>query len=157
MKSVLLGLACVAGLSIASAALAGEAKVEAPIRVFIDAFNKGDVKAASATHLASVSIIDEVPPYMWRGPKAFAGWVADLSQNDKVAGITSEMVTLGEVQRELVTGSTAYVIVGATYSFNQKGVAMHEPAQMTFALKKSAAGWKIAGWTWTGPDPTPAK
>jgi hypothetical protein len=34
---------------------------------------------------------------------------------------------------------------------------MHEPAQMTFALSKTAEGWKIAGWSWTGPDPTPAK
>ena len=34
---------------------------------------------------------------------------------------------------------------------------MHEPAQMTYALKKTPGGWKIAAWTWTGPDPTPVK
>ena len=44
-----------------------------------------------------------------------------------------------------------YVVIAATYTFEQKGKAMHEPAQMTFAMKKVADGWKIAGWTWTGP------
>jgi hypothetical protein len=28
---------------------------------------------------------------------------------------------------------------------------------MTFALTKAAKGWKIAGWTWTGTEPVPAK
>jgi hypothetical protein len=64
---------------------------------------------------------------------------------------------LGAVKREVVSGATGYVVMEATYTFKQKGVAMREPAEMTFALKKSAKDWKIAGWTWTGPDPVPAK
>jgi ketosteroid isomerase-like protein len=158
MKSIVLGVAFLAAASTGSAAMAANAQLAAPVRQFIDAFNKGDAKAAGATHLASgVSIIDEVPPYIWQGPKAFGAWAADLAKSDKAAGISDEMVTLGAVTREVVSPQTAYVIVAATYSFKQKGVAMHEPAQMTFALKKSGAAWKIAGWTWTGPDPTPAK
>ena len=158
MKSTLLGLACVAALSAASAAAAADAALSAPIRQFIDAFNKGDGKTAGATHLATgVSIIDEVPPYSWQGPKAFETWAGDLAKNDAAAGITEEHVALGAVTREVVSPETAYVIVGATYTFKQKGVPMREPAQMTFALTKSAGAWKIAGWTWTGPDPVPAK
>jgi hypothetical protein len=37
---------------------------------------------------------------------------------------------------------------------------MRETAQMTFVLKKGAAGRLIHGWTWTGPKPktvAPAK
>ena len=44
----------------------------------------------------------------------------------------------------------------ATFTFKQKGVAMHEVSQMTFTLKKEATGWLITGWTWTGPRPTKA-
>ncbi len=158
MKSAILGMVCAAALSAASAASAADAALAAPIHQFIEAFNKGDGKTAGATHLATgVSIIDEVAPYIWQGPKAFETWVADLTKNDAAAGITEEQVTLGAVTRELVAGDTAYVIVAATYSFRQKGVAMREPAQMTYALKKTAEGWKIAGWSWTGPDPVPAK
>jgi len=157
-KTVMIGLGCMAALSLASEALAADAGVEAPIRKFADAFNKGDIKGAAATHLASgVTIIDEAPPHLWQGPKAFDSWVADLTKDDKAAGITDEKVTLGTVTREVVTGSDAYVVIAVVYTFTQKGVAMREPAQMTFAMKKLPEGWKIAGWTWTGPEPVPAK
>ena len=158
MKPMVLGMVCAAALSTASTASAANAQLEAPIRQFIDAFNKGDGKTAGATHSATgVSIIDEVPPYIWQGPKAFEAWAADLAKNDAAAGITDEKVTLGAVTREVVSPQTAYVIVAATYTFKQKGAPMREPAQMTFALTKTAEGWKIAGWSWTGPDPVPAK
>lgn len=158
MKSAILGAMCLATLSMASAAVAADPQLAAPIHQFIDAFNKGDGKTAGATHLAAgVSIIDEVPPYLWEGPKAFETWAADLAKNDAAAGITEEKVTLGAVTREVASPDTAYVIVAATYTFRQKGVAMREPAYMTFALKKDSGAWKIAGWTWTGPDPVPAK
>jgi ketosteroid isomerase-like protein len=45
--------------------------------------------------------------------------------------------------------------MGATYSFTDHGKPMHEPARMTFALRKAPDGWKIAGWTWTGPHASP--
>ena len=158
MKSAIFGMVCAAALSMTSAAAAADPRLEAPIRQFIDNFNKGDGKAAGATHLATgVSIIDEVPPYIWQGPKAFETWAADLAKNDAAAGITDEKVALGAVTREVVSPQTAYVIVAATYTFKQKGAPMREPAQMTFALTKTAEGWKIAGWSWTGPDPVPAK
>ena len=75
----------------------------------------------------------------------------------KAKGITDPAVTVGAPTRELVSGNSAYVIVPSVYTFKQKGVAMREAAQMTFALVKTAAGWKIAAWTWTGPDPAPVK
>ena len=158
MKTALIGILCAGLLSTASAAAAANAELAAPIHQFIDAFNKGDGKTAGATHLAAgVTIIDEVPPYIWQGPKAFETWAADLTKNDAAAGITEEKVTLGAVTREVVSPQTAYVIVAATYTFKQKGAPMREPAQMTFALTNTADGWKIAGWSWTGPDPVTAR
>ena len=158
MKSAIFGIVLTGVVSAGSAAMAADPTLAAPIHQFIDAFNKGDGKTAGATHLAAgVSIIDEVPPHLWQGPKAFETWAADLGKNDAAAGITEEKVTLGAVTREVASSDTAYVIVAATYTFKQKGLSMREPAQMTFALKKDAGAWKIAGWTWTGPDPVPAK
>ena len=46
--------------------------------------------------------------------------------DDKKAGIANEAVTLGAFTREVVSGSTAYVVVGATYTFTQKGTPMRE-------------------------------
>lgn len=156
MKAIHLGLA--AALScLPASALAQDAAVEAPIYQFVEAFNKGDVATALATHAADTHITDEVPPYFWGGHDAFQKWGADYEKDAAANGITNPKVVIGKVTRELVSGDHAYVIVPSVYTFTQKGVAMTETAQMTFALKKEAGTWKISAWTWTGPDPTPVK
>jgi hypothetical protein len=48
-------------------------------------------------------------------------------------------------------------VVPAVYTYKERGVAMREAAQMSFVLKKSAGGWLIHGWTWTGPKAEPVK
>lgn len=158
MKSLAIGLVAWAGLAAGASAATPDAQLTAPIHRFIDAFDKGDGKTAAAAHwTADLSIIDEVPPYVWRGPKAFESWANDLTANDKKLGITGEKVTLGPVMRTEVDGAAAYVVMAAVYSFKDHGAPMREPAQMTFALRKGPGGWKISAWTWTGPKPTPAR
>ncbi|MEG3146455.1 hypothetical protein U1839_17520 [Sphingomonas sp. RT2P30] len=150
----LTGLACAA---LPLPALAKDAAVEAPIRTFVASFNKGDVPAAAATHDRDVAIIDEVAPYRWSGAGAFDGWLAALAADSRAKGITDQSVTISDPTRELVTGADAYVVVPAVYRFRQKGVAMTETAQFAFSLHKGEAGWKISGWTWTGPDAVAAR
>ena len=139
-----------------------DAQLMAPIQKFIDSFNQGDMAAAAATHAATadLAIIDEVSPHLWRGPDAFQAWSAALGSDSKTHGRTDEAVTLSAPIREETDGQQAYVVVPAVYAFKERGVAMREAAQMTFVLKKDAAGWLIHGWTWTGPKPkavAPAK
>ena len=57
-------------------------QVMAPITKFMETFNKGDVAGAASTHAAGgdVVIVDEVPPFVWRGPGAFQGWAGDLAR-----------------------------------------------------------------------------
>jgi ketosteroid isomerase-like protein len=126
----------------------------APITKFVDAFNKGDMAAVTATHLADADlvIIDEVPPFMWRGPEALKTWAAVLDAEGKKAGMTAQKVTLGAATRGEISGSDAYVVVPAVYSFTQGGVAQRETARMIFVLKKGSTGWLIHGWTWDGPS-----
>lgn len=134
-----------------------DAQLMVPIQKFIDSFNKGDAAAAAATHAASadLTIIDEVPPYLWRGAQAFQTWGADLESDSKKHGITDQTVTISAPTREETDGGQAYVVVPAVYAFKERGVSMHEAAQMSFVLKKGADGWLIHGWAWTGPKPKP--
>jgi ketosteroid isomerase-like protein len=136
-------------------AQAPEPQLIAPIQKFMDSFNKGDIAGAAATHAsgADLTIIDEVPPFVWSGPKAFQAWATSLDTVSKQAGITDQMVTISAPTRTETSGDSAYVIVPAVYTYKEKGVAMREAAQMTFVLKKGASGWLIHGWTWTGPKP----
>lgn len=140
-------------------AQAPDPQLIAPIQKFIDSFNKGDAAGAAATHAsnADLAIIDEVPPYVWRGPQAFQAWSADLDADVKKRGMTDPVVTISAPTRVETNGDQAYVVVPAVFTFKEKGVAMREAAQMTFVLRKSAAGWLIHGWTWTGPRPQPVK
>lgn len=130
----------------------------APIQKFIDSFNKGDMAAAAATHAAGadLTITDEVPPYVWRGPKAFSAWSADLDSDAKKNGITDPMVTVRAATRIERSGDQAYVVVPAVYTFKLKGASMREAAQITVVLRRGATGWLIHGWTWTGPKPQAA-
>jgi ketosteroid isomerase-like protein len=130
-------------------------QVMAPIKKFMDSFNKGDAAGAAATHAAEadLAIFDEVPPFAWHGPKAFQEWAAALEGASKQAGLSDQKVTIGSPTRTEVNGDAAYVVVPAVYSYKEKGAAMRESAQMTFVLKKGTEGWLIHGWTWTGPKP----
>lgn len=127
-------------------------QIMAPINKFLDAFNKGDVAGAAAAHAsgADLVIIDEVAPFLWRGAQAVKAWAADLEAESRKNGMTDEKVTLRPATRTETSGTDAYVVVPAVYSFKQKGVAMVENANMTFTLKKGPSGWLIHGWTWTG-------
>lgn len=156
MKTMIAALAALLALFPVQA-LAQDAAVSAPIVQFVQSFNKGDIVAARATHLADAVIVDEVPPYIWRGQGTFDAWLADLGKDSAVQGLSDQSVELGTPTRTLVTGDSAYVIVPVTYRFKQKGTPMSVAAQMSFALRQTGAGWKIASWTWTGPNATPVR
>jgi ketosteroid isomerase-like protein len=140
-----------------SAASANDAVVDATISQFAAAFNKGDMKTAKALHVASPTIIDEVPPHLWSGPNAFDSWSAALAKSEAAEGKSGGQVAVGTPTREIVSGDHAYVIAPTTYTFKQKGVTMRETAQFTFVMAKEASGWKVATWTWTGPEAKPVR
>ena len=153
----LLALTLASALLAGSAAHAGDAAVEATIRKFGEAFNKGDVNAAKALHVAAPTIIDELAPHYWSGPKAFDGWLSDLGKAEAAEGKTGAKVAISAPTREIVSGARAYVIAPSTYTFKQKGATLREVAQVTFVLTKEKAGWKILSWTWTGREAAPVK
>ena len=67
----LFGASALLGFSAAAGAAVAGPDVMAPVRVFVDGFNKGDMKAAAqALSPAGLSIIDDVPPHVWAGPNA---------------------------------------------------------------------------------------
>jgi ketosteroid isomerase-like protein len=152
MKAVIVGV--VASFAAASAAFAAATPVGA-VHDFIDAFDKGDAAGAAATQSPDVSIIDEVAPFTWKAPGAFQAWAGALMADAKAKGQSGNKVTLGETVRDQEDGDTAYVVMAATYSYDQKGAATSEPARMVFALKKTAGDWKITAWAWAGDPPKP--
>ena len=150
MILALVWMTVMAGSAVAASPADG---VMTPVKTFIDAFNKGDIPGAAATHVADVSIIDEFPPHQWRGPSAFTDWVADLQKDAKAKGQTDQSLKLGKTLRSQVDGDTAYVVVAATFVYKEKGKSMKEPGQLAFALGKDVDAWKIVSWAWAGTTP----
>ncbi len=146
-------LAATLALGLAPAFAAAPAGPMDPVNQFINGMNHNDMKSAGAAYAPTVSIIDEFPPHHWQGSTAFSDWGRDFGADSKKNGITDPVVTLGKPLQNVVTGDRAYVVVPATYRFKQNGKTMRETDSiMTFALQKLAAGWRIAGWTWTAQE-----
>jgi hypothetical protein len=125
------------------------AAVMAPINQFVDAFNKGDMKAALAACTEVTSIIDEFPPHEWHGAGACAKWMADYAADATKNGIKDGVVRLMSTRHLDVTASRAYVVLVADYLYWQNAKAIQESGStFTFALRRTDAGWQIIGWAW---------
>jgi hypothetical protein len=155
---LLVGVFASFGLLAAASAANAESELMAPVHQFIDNFDKGDVKAAGLAFApTSITIIDEVGPFIWTGPAALSDWAKDLGGHDQAGGVSDQKVTLGEPTREIISGDKGYLVVSVVYSYKERGMAMREPAQMTYALTKApGGGWLISGWTWVGTAPVAA-
>ena len=141
-----LGALCAAAPAIAS----DRSDVMATVHRFVDGFNTGNTKSALATCASPASIVDEFPPHEWQGATACADWAAAYAANSRKEGITSGVVTLGAPLHVDVTGDRAYVVVPATFRYDQHGKHVLEPNSFfTVALRKIAAAWRITGWAWT--------
>jgi hypothetical protein len=93
------------------------------------------------------AVIDDVPPFEWHGPGAYSRWQKD---NDAYLqqGISEEIFTVGSPQQLMISGAHAYTVVPITYTFTRNGKRVRELATGTLVLNKTAAGWRIAAWTW---------
>jgi len=130
---------------------AGQDKaVMTTVQGFVDAFNKGDTKAALAMCTEQAQIIDEFSPFEWRGEGACAKWFADYDADAKKNAVTDGAVTLGAPRHVDVAGERAYVVVPADYTYKEKGKPEKETAStLTIVLRKGAAGWRISAWSWS--------
>jgi len=123
--------------------------VMATVHQFVDSFNKGDAKAATAACAEQTSILDEFPPHEWHGAGACAKWMDDYDADAKKNGITDGIVTLRAPWHVDVAAGRAYVVAPVNYKFKQKGKPAQEIGSViTIALQKTEAGWRITGWAW---------
>src|SRR5215468_11183858 len=140
-----ISIAVVVAVFAAGSAFAAEKDdVMAPVKQFVDGFNKGDVNSALATCAGSTSIIDEFPPHEWHGPGACAAWAKDFDADAKKSGVTDGRVTLGKPRHVDVTEDLAYVVGPASYAYKLKGNPTKETGSiLTLSLQRGASGWLI--------------
>ena len=126
-----------------------ETDAMAPVRQFVDGFNKGDVKMTQAACADQTFIIDDFPPHEWRGSGATSKWFHDLAAMGKKHDMSDPFVTLRKPRQVNATGSHAYVVVPINLRYKDKGHLVSRTGLMTLALHKGVAGWRITAWAWT--------
>src|SRR4029077_13280210 len=137
-------------LIITSSSVASDTKDPmATVRQYIDAFNKGDVKAMVVSCADPMSILDGMAPHVWHGPTASQDWYKDVLTEGEHLGASGSFVTLGEPKHQNVTGDAAYVVVPATMTFNLRGKQVTQTgATFVVALRRLPEGWRTAAWPW---------
>ena len=147
MKKIIMALA-MAALTAGPAAATDKSDVMSVIHQWVDGFNKGDAKSASAACADQTSIIDDFPPHEWHGSGACAKWFSEFQAATKAEEGTDYVCTLGKARHLEVTADHAYVVIPAGLAYNKKGAAVKETSTITMSLQKGPSGWRITGWSW---------
>jgi hypothetical protein len=119
------------------------------IMVVVNQWNDADTAKSVAACAADASVMDDIPPFEWHGAGACANWAKDYDAFTQKNGMTDVVGTIGKPLQIIIAADRAYAIVPATFSFTKDGRQVKNIATATFALQKTAAGWRITGWTWT--------
>jgi hypothetical protein len=137
-------------ISPGSALASDKTDVLAAVHHYFDNLDKDTLDAALAVCDSHVSILDEFSPHEWHGPTACADWwKAYGAYNDK-NGITDTAATLGTPWNVDVAEDRAYFVAPATYTYKQHGKPVKESRSVfTVALRRTEAGRRITGWTWS--------
>lgn len=142
----------VAGLPLvaAQAAATDSAPVLAVVKHWKDSFNKGDIKAAVASCAADAIVIDEVPPFSWRGEAACQHWVDAVGASFQQDKISNVVMSTGKPWRATVVGDNAYFVAPAKLKFLADGKPGTETGSViTISLEKVSGEWKISGIAWS--------
>ncbi len=142
--AILMAIVCMPG----KAAASDTGAVMAVINSAVTSFNKGDEKAWDGLCTPSASIISNIAPYQYS--TTCADWWSAHAAADKKNGISDEVVTLGTAWHVNVTGDRAYAALPASFVYKQKGKTIKSSGNvLTVALQKTAAGWRMTGWSWS--------
>lgn len=142
MKSIGLA-AALCGILASGAASADDPMT--PVHQFVDALNKGDVRTAAAAHMPGSPIIDEFAPHYWN---SFDDWAKAFIADCKRNKVSDVRLTLLPATTSTVGGTDAYEVVPNVIDAKHDGKAAEEKGIFTFALVKTAKGWRIASWAW---------
>jgi hypothetical protein len=147
----ILCLAAICLLARAAPTLADDtSSVFARVQAAVDAWNKGGSAAASAYFRPTLTIVDNTPPYLFRGPHAMDDWAKAYSHDGPVGhDLTKATLHLLTWQTVEVSAQQAYVAVPAAWKIEVNGNIVVSHGVITVVLEKIDSEWWIAAWIWT--------
>ena len=122
---------------------------------FVDAVNRGDQQRALAFLSPDVTIVEDLAPYRWQGPRAGAEWMRAMWENAQAKGIRQVHMQAGDPTRVETDGEGAYAIVPGILSYVGETETLRASGVLTFALVRTGDEWRISALAWSGPEATP--
>ena len=123
--------------------------VLAPIKQLNEGFNTNAAAKIAGAHVASPVILDEFAPYAWSGPTAIMGWGGDFAKFAVAKGVLGGVVQINDPSVAEVNGDRAYVVAPSVITFKTRDGQIKNAGSFTFALVKTADGWKIQSWAYS--------
>lgn len=123
-------------------------EIKALIDTLLGAFNRRDSMLYNSIFSDNVVVIDGMAPYRWTGPNAQGRWFADAEKWAQEVGVTSGKVDYDRIVHAEITGTNAYAVVSATFSFRRKGVPQSRRGILTFTCANQGGRWRVESQAW---------
>jgi hypothetical protein len=127
------------------------APIVAMIREAVAAEDSGD-PAAGRFYAPVQAITDSISPFHWHGPDARDRWMEAVARDFETRERAQGRITLGEPTIARIEGQHGYFVFPASYTFREKNVETSREATVTVTTLLDGGTWKIASWTWAGPN-----
>jgi hypothetical protein len=143
---------CFTSLAATPALASDEADVLSRMQQTIDAANRNIDAPLASNFMPSVVLVDDLAPYVFRGPAADAilEWSKAYGADSAKNSITDFSMKLLKPRRVKVSGDRAYIVLPAVYGFKQRLKPMQKRGTITATLERVDKKWLIATWSWAG-------
>lgn len=114
----------------------------------VAASNADDALALSKLYTNDAIVVDEIPPFVWRGASAGVAWwhAVDAFTNKAKHTIQLTNVRISEFQR---TANDAYLIQPMTIDETSAGRHSSESGTFAYTFHKTGGIWLISSQVWT--------
>jgi len=136
-----------------AAGIANPAPPPAPIlklaNAAMHAANANDANAFAGLYTNDAVVVDEIPPFVWRGAGAGTSWwyaVAATARKMKLTHLQATNIRIGEFKQ---SANDAYLVTPMTVTAVAGGKPFVEPGTTTYTFHKAGGTWLISSQVWT--------
>jgi ketosteroid isomerase-like protein len=107
-----------------------------------------DTATLRANCAAKATVVDEFPPYSWKGDDACVRWATAFKAFIAQAKLSGFQTTIAPKPFIDVSGDHAYMVAQVTFTAMMAGKRVPDVGTWTFVLAKSGTAWKITSLAW---------
>jgi ketosteroid isomerase-like protein len=115
----------------------------------VHAANTGDASGLAALFTADAVMVDENPPFVWRGTGAGVAWWHVVDAVIQKATLKDFRATNVRVSEFRSSGSDAYMVQVLTILAVANGKPFAESGTMTYTFHNAGGKWLISSAVWT--------